>query len=308
MSNNHWTPVCLCATICPMSNTILVQGRELTSIDIDFVRRLIDDHPAWSRRQLSIALSKAWQWRTAKGVLKDMACRSLMLKLHQREYIELPARRQIPTSRMAQREIPEVAHDTTPVNQPLKVLRSLNVIDVHHHKEHQPLFGCLLSRYHYLGYSSPVGENMQYLVTDCRDRPLACLLFGSSAWSCASRDAYIGWDRSCRTRNLQLTTNNTRFLIFPWVTVPHLASHILALISRRILQDWMSRYGHGVYLLETFVDQERFAGTCYRAANWRPVGQTRGRSRNDRHTRLKVPIKSVFLYPLTPDYQTKLVS
>lgn len=291
-----------------MNNTISIQGRVLTSNDIDFVRQLIADHPAWSRRQLSIALSEAWQWRNARGVLKDMACRSLLLKLHQREYIKLPARRQIPTSRMAKRQIPDVAHNTAPVTQPLKALRSLSVIDVHRHQAHEPLFSCLLSRYHYLGYTSPVGENMKYLVTDCRDRPLACLLFGSSAWSCASRDADIGWDRSSRARNLQLTTNNTRFLIFPWVTVPHLASHLLALISRRISQDWMSRYGHRVYLLETFVDQERFHGTCYRAANWRHVGQTRGRSRNDRHTRMKVPVKSIFLYPLAPDYQAQLMS
>ena len=253
-------------------------------------------------------MSKEWQWRNAKGDLKDMACRSLLVKLHKREYIQLPARRQIPTSRMAKRRIPDVAHDTTPIHQSLQVLRPLKIIDIHHDKDDEPLFSCLLSRYHYLGYTSPVGENMKYLVVDGRGRPLACLLFGSSAWSCASRDLYIGWDSSCRQRNLQFTTSNTRFLIFPWVRVPHLASHILALISRRISQDWLSRYGHSVYLLETFVDQARFAGTCYRAANWRPVGQTRGRSRNDRHTRMKVPIKSVFLYPLVANYQAKLMS
>lgn len=290
-----------------MMYEVTLQGRQLTRADIDFVRQLITDHPAWSRRQLSIGLSTAWQWRNAKGDVKDMACRSLLVKLHERDYIQLPPRRQTPSRRMARR-IPDVAHDTSPIHQSLAALRPLRVINVHRDQDNEPLFSCLLSRYHYLGYTSSVGENMKYLVVDRGGRPLACLLFGSSAWSCVSRDAAVGWDRASRQRNLQFTTNNTRFLIFPWVRVPHLASHLLALISRRISQDWLSRYGHSVYLLETFVDSARFAGTCYRAANWQHVGHTRGRSRNDRHNRIKVPIKSVYLYPLVTDYQAKLAS
>ena len=289
-----------------MNQVVTLQGRELTCTDIEFIRQLIAENPGWSRRQLSIALSTTWQWRNANGALKDMACRSLLVKLHDRGEIELPARRQTPTSRMAKRSAPDIAHDTAPINQPLNVLRPLRVIDVHCHNDHEPLYNCLLSRYHYLGYTGSVGENMKYLIVDRADQPLACLLFGSPAWSCASRDDFIGWDSATRRQNIHLTTNNTRFLIFPWVRVPHLASHILALISRRISEDWTLRYGHGVCLLETFVDQTRFAGTCYRAANWRHVGHTRGRSRNDRYTRIKVPIKSVLLYPLTPDYQSRL--
>lgn len=291
-----------------MNQVVTLQGRELTCTDINFIRQLIAQNPAWSRRQLSIELSTAWQWRNAGGVLKDMACRSLLVKLHDRGEIELPARRQTPTSRMTTRSVPDIAHDTALIDQPLRVLRPLRVIDVHRHRDYEPLYSCLLSRYHYLGYTSTVGENMKYLVVDRAGRPLACLLFGSSAWSCASRDDFIGWDNTTRRQNIHLTTNNTRFLILPWIKVPHLASHILALISRRISEDWTLRYGHGIYLLETFVDQTRFAGTCYRAANWRPVGHTRGRSRNDRYTQIKVPIKSVLLYPLIPDYQLKLHS
>ena len=284
----------------------MLQGRELASTDIRYIRQLIKANPSWSRRQLSIALSTAWCWCNARGDLKDMACRSLLVKLHQRGHIHLPKRRQIPTSRMAKREIVDVAHDTTPIHQLLDALRPLTVIDVRCNNEYEPLYRCLLSRYHYLGYTSTVGENMKYLVVDCIGRPLACLLYGSSAWCCASRDDYIGWDKPARRRNLQFTTNNTRFLILPWITVAHLASHTLALINRRISMDWQARYGHGVYLLETFVDQTRFSGTCYRAANWQYVGQTRGRGRNDRHTQLKVPVKSVFLYPLVSDYQNRL--
>ncbi len=289
-----------------MNQEFVLQGRHLKLIDIEFVRDLIAKHPSWSRRQLSIALSNAWNWRNAKGCIKDMACRSLMLKLHQRGYIELPQRRQRPTNRMVGKALQEVDHDTTHIHQSLSTLQPLCVIDVKSDKDYGPLFSYLLSHYHYLGYTSSVGENMKYLVVDSIGRPLACLLFGSAAWSCASRDADIGWESTTRQRNIQFVTNNTRFLIFPWVTVPHLASHVLAKVSRRISTDWRLHYGHNIYLLETFVDQTRFSGTCYRAANWRQVGQTRGRSRNDRHTKLKVPIKSVFLYPLTSHYQTTL--
>lgn len=291
-----------------MKETISLQGRELTPADVDFVRQLITENPNWSRRQLSIALSTAWQWRNAKGALKDMACRTLLVKLHERELITLPPRRQAPTRRMVKRDVPDIAHDTAPIENSLADLRPLRVIAIQGQCEAEPLYRCLLSRYHYLGYTSTVGENMKYLILDRENRPLACLLYGSSAWSCAARDEFIGWGLATRKRNLQLTTNNTRFLILPWVKIPHLASHILSLVARRISQDWAARYGHGLCMLETFVDTTRFSGTCYRAANWQPVGHTRGRSRNDRYTQIKVPIKSVWIYPLNADYRKQLHS
>jgi hypothetical protein len=151
-----------------------------------------------------------------------------------------------------------------------------------------------------------VGENMKYLIFDCHQRPLACVLFGSAAWSVQCRDSYIGWDANTRKHNLNLTTNNMRFLILPWVQVTNLASHILGLIARRLCADWINHYGHSLYLLETYVDKDRFTGVCYKAANWIYVGQTKGRSRNDRHARLRVPIKDVYLYPLVKHYQQKL--
>ena len=157
-----------------MNPVVTLQGRELTRADIDFVRQLIAEHPAWSRRQLSIALSTAWQWRNAKGVLKDMACRSLLVKLNERDQIKLPARRQTPTSRMVKRDRPDIAHDTALIDKSLKALRPLSVIDVHCHKDYEPLYSCLLSRYHYLDYTSSVGENMKYFVVDRVGRPLAC--------------------------------------------------------------------------------------------------------------------------------------
>lgn len=289
-----------------MDHVVKLQGRELTCADITFVRHLIKQHPQYSRRKLSIALSEAWQWYNANGTLKDMACRSLLNKLHERQLIELPPRRQSPTSRMSSASYPLVKHDTTAICGPLHALKPLRVITVHREPDTAPLCNHLLSRYHYLGFSGTVGENMKYLIVDRYDRPVACLLFGSSAWSCADRDIAIGWDNDARQRNICFTTNNTRFLILPWVSVTHLASHILAMISRRIRADWRARYGHDLYLLETFVDTQRFAGTCYRAANWHVVGQTRGRTRNDRFSTIKVSSKSVLVYPLVTDFRSRL--
>jgi len=147
---------------------------------------------------------------------------------------------------------------------------------------------------------------MKYMVFDKNGTPLACLLFGSAAWKCAPRDSYIGWNQRARETNINLVTNNTRFLILPWVKVPHLASHILGRVIRRISSDWVAKYGHPVYLLETFVEKERFSGICYRAANWVLVGQTTGRSRNDRYSTLKVPVKEIYLYPLTTRFREVL--
>jgi len=151
-----------------------------------------------------------------------------------------------------------------------------------------------------------VGENLKYLVKDNRDRPLACLLFGSAAWKCASRDNFIGWDRQTRRNNLGYLTNNTRFLILPWVRVPHLASHVLAKVAKRISMDWQSKYGHPLHLLETFVDRSRYRGTCYQAANWTLVGETKGRTRNDRYSTIKTSIKDIYLYPLSKHYACRL--
>lgn len=288
------------------NTTIKLQGRELAVSDLDFIRQLLADNPAWSRWKLSIALAQAWDWRTANGALKDMASRTMLLKLHERGHIELPPRRQTTVSRMAQRPIQTVLHDTSPIESSLQALQPLTVVNVGPRSQYQSLFTCLLASYHYLSYTSSVGENMKYLILDNQQRPLACLLFGSSAWSCAQRDAHIGWDKQTRQRNINFTTNNTRFLILPWVSAKCLASHILSLVARRITDDWINRYGHPVYCLETFVEREKFRGTCYQAANWQCVGQTKGRSRNDRHGKLSVPVKDIYLYPLRRDYRRKL--
>ena len=169
------------------------------------------------------------------------------------------------------------------------------------------MFNGLLAHEHYLGHRNTVGENLRYLVRDRHGRPVACALFGSAAWKCADRDAFLGWDRATRERNLQRLTNNTRFLIPGWVQVPHLASHVLGLIARRIRADWQAKYGHPVHALETFVDRSRFKGTCYRAANWVRVGQSTGRTRNDRaHRGPLSTVKDIYVYPLVRDFRRAL--
>ena len=164
---------------------------------------------------------------------------------------------------MRNRHVASVAHATDPIGGALRDLRPLRVSVVGAGSHELGLFNCLLDRYHYLGHRNTVGENLRYLARDRRGRPLGCVLFGSAAWTCAARDLWIGWERSARQRNLGLLTNNTRFLVLPWVTVPHLASHLLGLIARRIGADWQAKYGHPVHALETFVER-RFRGTCYR--------------------------------------------
>ena len=170
------------------------------------------------------------------------------------------------------------------------------------------LFAHLLHAYHYLSYSRPVGENLAFLIFDGKERPLGCLLFGAAAWKTAARDEFIGWDGAARARHLPEIVNNTRFLILPWVRVPHLASHVLGLAARRVNAFWEEKYAHPVYLLETFVERERFAGTVYRAANWIKVGETTGRSRNDQTRQLQVPVKDIYCYPLHRRFRSLLGS
>ena len=282
------------------------EGREITKNNIELIRRLIEANPSQNRTWLSKKLCLLWDWRAANGQIKDMACRTLLLKLEQRGHITLP-RRQTPGRGSRKVSIPYVPHNTASIACALSALKPVQ-IQLVKDTGLLHLFQCLLSRYHYLGFNSTVGENMKYMVFDRGHNPLACLLFGSAAWKCAPRDEFIGWDARIRKVNLPFLTNNMRFLILPWVRVPHLASHILGRVARRISGDWLEKYGHPLYLLETFVERQRFRGICYQAANWICVGQTKGRSRNDRYTTLKVPVKDIYLYPLTKRFWEVLKS
>ena len=284
----------------------IIQGRCITSGDVALIRGLLAGNPSWNRSRLSRELCERWDWRNEKGRLKDMACRTLLLKLERQGQIRLPARQRPSPNAHRNRQITEAPHDCTPIESDLSALRPLRIEPLKSTDKELPLFKFLLHRYHYLGLRNSVGENLKYMVRDQAGRPLACMLFGSAAWKAKSRDAFIGWDRQARERNLSFLSNNTRFLILPWVRVPHLASHLLAQVCRALPGHWMQKYGHPIHLLETFVERERFRGTCYRAAGWRHVGATVGRSRNDVHATMSVPVKDIFLYPLNAAFRGRL--
>ena len=289
-----------------MTGVMVLQGRELSAADIGTIRSLLDEHPDWCRSRLSVELCERWAWRNAQGRRKDMAARTLLLKLERAGHIRLPPRRGPSPNGRRNRVVPLVQPKPEPIRGTLRELRPLTVKVIAPGSEDLRFFNGLLAHYHYLGHRNTVGENLRYLVHDRHGRPVACALFGSAAWKCADRDAFLGWDRAARERNLQGLTTNTRFLIPAWIEVPHLASHVLGLLARRIRADWQAKYGHPVHALETFVDRSRFLGTCYRAANWQRLGATQGRTRNDRAHRIRAAVKDVYLYPLVADFRQEL--
>ena len=293
-----------------MTDFSTIQGRRIGAHELAQVRALLRDHPDWSRYRLSRQLATLWDWRNPVGQLKDMAARTLLLKLAQRGWITLPACRCASPNRMRHKPWPtlEVPAPALPITEALTELLPLTLQELSQetHRAERAFFAALLYRHHYLSHRSWVGENLQYLARNRSGRPLACVLFGAAAWQCRVRDQHIGWDAATRQRRLGYLTNNTRFLILPWVRVPHLASHLLGRITRRLSTDWQTKYGHPIFLLETFVDTSRFPGTCYRAANWQAVGQTTGRTRQNKTLVAQAPPKAVWLYPLRPDFRQAL--
>jgi hypothetical protein len=284
---------------------VKIQGRRFCP-DIGLIEQLLAENPGWGRSRLSVKLCELWDWRAANGQLKDMACRNLLLRLEKTGHITLPPRQRKSPNGYRNRSPAWIPHRTEPIECALTGLAPLQITCVVNTSEQDRLFRCLLASYHYLGLRNTVGETMKYLVHSRDGQPLACLLFGAAAFKCGARDAWIGWRAPVRERNLLYLANNSRFLVLPRVQVPHLASHLLARVARRIQTDWLAKYGHGLYCLETFVDSSRYRGVCYRAANWQLVGQSTGRSRNDRQHRLSVPAKDHYLYPLTRDFRRRL--
>ena len=291
-----------------MTQSLIVQGRHLQEPDLQKIRQWLGEHPDWSRWRVSRELALHWDWRNGAGQLKDMAVRTLLLKLHQRGLIELPPRRQVPTNRMRCRaeERESRAWDPQPIACGLAQLETFTIGEVSAQTAERAWVRAALSQFHYLGFGGSVGENLQYVVRDGQGCPLACLVFGAAAWKCQDRDRFLGWSAEQRQRHLGLIANNTRFLMLPRVQVPHLASGILGQVSRRLPRDWQAKYGHPIVVLETFVERERFRGTAYRAANWQRVGTTTGRTRQDRHTCLHVPVKDIYLYPLRRSFREAL--
>jgi hypothetical protein len=282
---------------------IRVQGRTLSAQELTELQARIDAHPHWSRHGVAKDLCERWQWRTALGAAKTFAARSLLLKLEQTHGLRLPAVRTafrrspwgLPAGNA--RSEPEV-QPPPPLETPLAGLRPLVWHLAGYGSPERERAFAYLKRYHYLGCDRAVGTHLVYLIQDSRGRDLAVHLVGAAAWQCAARESYIGWSAAARAEGLPRIANHSRFLILPWVRVPHLASHLLGGLTRRISDDWLRHHGWRLELLETFVETGRFTGLAYRAANWQTVGQTTGRTRQEKqHLRVAAP-KSVWVYPL----------
>ena len=287
-------------------NTIKIQGRWLSDRDISFISEVISNNPSWGRRKVSIHICEEWDWKDERGQVKDIACRTLLRKLEERGEVSLPAPKvSIRKGFGLNEKFTPCDHSTLPLECLLKHIQPIKLVPVTERSE-RLLWQTYLYKYHYLSFRTLVGRSLSYLVYDKEHRELACLLFGAAAWKCAPRDRFIGWNVQQREDNLHRIANNMRYLILPWVRIPHLASHILGLVARQIEDDWYSKYRSEISLLETFVEKNRFAGTCYKAANWINVGETTGRTRQDRYSSICAPIKTIHLLPLDRHFRTKL--
>lgn len=291
----------------PAPQTIQVQGRHLTAADLRDLQQRIEAHPEWSRHGVAKDLCARWQWQTPLGRWKTFAARSLLLKLEAKHGLRLPAvcvhKRRTP---WGVRRGEGRAAPAGPVVEALDGLRPLQWHVAGHGTAERTLALAYLRTYHYLGCDRPVGTHLVYLLRDRAGRDLAVHLVGAAAWQCAARDQAIGWDRAARAEGLPRIGNHSRFLILPWVRVPHLASHLLGGLTRRIARDWQSHYGWRLELLESFVETGRFTGTSYRAANWQPVGVTTGRTRQEKQHRAQSPRKAVWIFPLHRHFRQRL--
>ena len=288
-----------------MQTVLTYRGRAIQPADVAFIRELIASKPEANRRALSIELCRAWGWTQPNGALCDAVCRGLLLALHRGGHVELPApQKKKSVGAWVRRKPAPVDIDQTPLAARLRELGPVELRQVRRTKE-ESLVNSLIEHYHYLGYSQPVGEHLKYLIT-AQGRPIGCFLWSSAPRHLAPRDTFVGWSPAARKRNLRLVAYQTRFLILPWVRVPHLASHLLGRMSAELSGDWQKVYAHPIYFTETFVDPERNRGTCYRAANWTPLGLTKGRGNNDRTNRQNRSLKLLFGYPLVRDFRERL--
>jgi hypothetical protein len=278
-------------------------GRPFTRQEIEKIRDIIHTSPKTNRQQLSYRVCEIFDWRKPNGSLKDMSCRVALLRMHREGLIVLPPpqRKVKPCHSFARRTAqaePESLLEA--MVHELPDLR-LELVD----RKSSALWNEYIDRYHYLGYKPLPGAQLRYFAY-AGERIVALLGFGAAAWKTGPRDEWIGWSRAQRQRNLNGVVNNARFLILPWVRVASLASKLLSIVSRTLPADWEERYGYRPVLLETFVEAGRFAGTCYRAANWTCVGQTQGRGKLGDHRLGQVPIKTVWVYPLAKRFRVHL--
>jgi len=280
-------------------------GRTFTAVEIEGIRQIITSNQGKNRAALSRMVCETFSWRKPDGGLKDMSCRVAMLRMQADGLICLPPpQRGNGNGKTGGRRTPE-AEPGFPVNDSVENLIDLQLQLVK--PKTSPLWNEYVARYHYLGYTPLPGAQLRYFITANR-QVLALLGFGAAAWKTAPRDQFIGWTAAQRERNLHRVINNARFLILPWVTSRNLASKVLALAAKRLPDDWQQRYQYRPALLETFVEIQRFHGTCYKAANWICVGKTKGRGKLDRYNKAKLPVKNVWVLPLAKNFRQLLCS
>lgn len=287
------------------NDTRLISGRIFTEGELDDVRETVELFPQLSYTELAFTICEGLEWFTANGEYKIASCKSLLKKLESEGQIILPEK-QSPKERRTEKVYP--GSQTEPGEDLYGGVSDIAPIwlKAAATKESRQLWNEYMERYHPLGYKRPFGAYQRYFIvgkTQEGSRYLGEMLFSASAWALADRDQWIGWKEADRSQRLNLIVNNTRFLIFPWVKVKNLASHVLALAAKQIPSDWQDRYGYAPVLLETFVDTELYKGTCYRAANWIEVGQTAGRGRMDRYSQYPSSPKRIYMYPLRKDFK-----
>jgi hypothetical protein len=284
------------------------QGRSLSSADLLGLQELIDTHPTWSRHRVCLELCEQWEWHTPQGLLKTYAARELLLKLEERVGLRLPPVRvwQRRRSWSGPKELPALPPPPESVEQRLQELQPLVWQRADYGTEARSRALSYVRTYHYLGCDRPVGSHLLYVVRDQFGRDLAVHLIGAAAWQCADRDGFIGWSGAVRRTHLNQVANHSRFLVLPWVRVNNLASHLLAELGRQLAEDWPARHGVRLALLESFVEVGRFEGTAYAAAHWQRVGQTTGRTRQEKHHRAQQPRKAIWVYPLQKNFRSLL--
>ena len=278
-------------------------GRDFRDAELAQLRDWIAQDPSRTRAELSRRACAAWNWRKPDGGWKDLSCRVAMLRMEQDGLIPLPPPRG--PRPHARRGFGPTTDPQAPWRAPAHAWPKRQLCPVGSRTDSR-LWNEFIHRYHSLGYRTLPGAQLRYWV-QAGDRRIALLGFGAAAWTCAPRDRFIGWSSAQRQPNLHWVVNNARFLILPWVESNHLASKILGLAARQLPEDWRERYGYRPWLLETLVETARFTGTCYRAANWIPVGQTQGRGKLGPSGKQSVPFKDVWLYPLGKGFKNELV-
>jgi hypothetical protein len=289
------------STLQNLETKMRIRGRIFTAEELSKIKVLVESSPAEHRVELSKLVCKELGWIQPNGRLKDRSCRDVLARLHEIGFIRLPN----PRRPAVKRRPVEITERSAP--KPLAILNpqdiataSFQVVSGTGNLDQERLWNEYVERYHYLGYGVPVGPHIKYFVIHA-GQPIACLSFAGAAWRVEARDRWIGWNSRERERNLCYILNNTRFVIFPWAHVRNLASRLLAVAAKRIATDWQRLYAYQPLLLESFVDSERYAGACYRAANWILVGYTKGRGKLDREFKAHLSRKAVLLYPLTKD-------